>query len=404
MFTTAQTLTIPEKGVSAVRIRSVDILRGIIMVIMALDHTRDFFSNFHGGTLNYDAVGLSMYFTRWITHFCAPVFVFLSGASVFLSMRNGKSKKQASWMLFTRGIWLIILELTIIKIGWSFNFDFHGIFVQVIWAIGWSMIFLSLLIWLPMPLIAAIGLVIIFGHNEFDNIISGQTAFPTLWRILHQPGRVTIYDSYSLFILYPIVPWIGVMAVGYCFGKILSLPGKNRDRWVYTIGVSAIMLFIILRYSLTQKGLAFYGDPHPWQPQNTFRNSLLDFIRCEKYPPSLMYLLMTLGPSITLMPLFEKWSNPISRFFTVYGRVPMFYYILHIFLIHGMALTVGVLSGFPVSIFTDISSLFNATLHWGFSLPWVYFFWMSTVAILYLPCRWYMNIKMKYKKWWMSYL
>jgi len=380
------------------RVPSIDILRGIIMVVMALDHTRDYFSGFGGDPLDFHHASVIMFFTRWITHFCAPVFVFLSGASAFLSLNRGKTKKQASWTLFTRGVWLIILEVTILRFGWAFNLDYHRVFVQVIWAIGWSMIFLSVLIWLPEIWIAIIGGIIVLGHNLFDRIKPMDTAHPTLWKVLHAQGSWKYGDhyTYSIGFYYPLIPWIGVMALGYCFGRILLKPAAERNKWLYRIGLSAIVGFIVLRFS------NLYGNPNPWHHQDSHLNTLLDFIRCQKYPPSLLYLLMTIGPAITAMPLLDKLNNGIGRFFTVYGRVPLFYYILHIYTIHGLALITGLAMGFPISEFT--SSMFQHSQGWGFSLPIVYLYWAMAVLILYLPCRWYMRIKMQYRKWWMGYL
>ncbi|XZF16000.1 DUF1624 domain-containing protein [Chitinophagaceae bacterium MMS25-I14] len=382
------------------RIASIDILRGIIMIIMALDHVRDFFSGFKA----YDPLDLQhastfMFFTRWITHFCAPVFVFLAGTSAFLSMRRGKTKKESSLFLLSRGVWLILLELTIVRFGWQFNLDYHMVFVQVIWAIGWSMIFLSLLIFLPMPAIAAIALVIIFGHNALDGIrpaAMGEAG--PLWTVLHVHAPVPFGDHRTFMVLYPLVPWIGVMAAGYCFGNIMLLPEDRRNKLLYLVGFTCLALFFMLRAANV------YGDPFPWEPQPTRGRTVLAFIKVNKYPPSLLYLLMTIGSAITVMPLLEKLNNGLGRFFTVYGRVPMFYYILHIYLIHGMALVAGVIMGFPSHIFTDNGAIFRPDNGWGFSLPVVYLYWLCTVLLLYYPCRWFMQLKARNKSWWLSYL
>jgi uncharacterized membrane protein len=397
MNTTAETLALTEYNRSAQRISSVDILRGIIMVVMALDHTRDFFSAFKGNPLDFHQASIFLYFTRWITHFCAPVFVFLSGASAYLSMKRGKTKREISWMLFSRGVWLVLLELTVIKMGWSFSFNFHFEIVQVIWAIGWSMIVLSALVRLPLKFIALFGFILIFGHNLLDKVSTNDFAYPGLWNILHQPGRLNISDGYSFFVIYPLIPWIGVMAVGYCFGSILVLEPKRRDAVLFRSGISIVLFFIALRWT------NYYGDPRQWHIQGSPINTILDFLNCQKYPPSLLYLCMTLGPAIAIMPILEKMNNSISGFFTVYGRVPMFYYILHIYLIHTMALITGLILRFPTEIFRDPFTIQNST-GWGFSLPIVYLYWISAVLILYLPCKWYMNYKMKSKKWWLSYV
>ncbi|MBS1773202.1 MAG: DUF1624 domain-containing protein [Bacteroidetes bacterium] len=379
------------------RIVSIDILRGIIMVIMALDHTRDFFSNYHYDPLDLEHTTTAMFLTRWITHFCAPVFVFFAGTSSFLSFNRGKTKKEAAWFLLSRGIWLIILEFTIIRIGWMFNVDYTHLIVQVIWAIGWSMIVLSGLIFLPYQLILCFGLVVVFGHNALDNIHAeniGQNA--GWWNVLHEMGLIHLTDNVSLFVIYPLIPWIGVMALGYCFGKVFTKPEQDRNMWLYSIGIAAVVLFIITRY------INVYGDMHHWVKQDTILKTILSFIDCTKYPPSLLYLLMTLGPAILLLPMLEKWTNKISGFFLVFGRVPMFYYILHIYLIHIVAIIVAMTQSLPVSYFTE--DMFAPKPGWGFGLTGVYLFWFLIVGILYFPCRWFMKIKLSHKKWWLSYL
>jgi uncharacterized membrane protein len=387
-----------EINTKSARIASIDILRGIIMVVMALDHTRDYFSAYKGDPLDFDQVSVFMFFTRWITHFCAPVFVFLSGTSAYLSGRS-KSKKETALWLLTRGIWLVILEVTIVRLGWQFNIDYSLIFLQVIWAIGWSMIFLSAVVFLPLPVIAGISLIVIAGHNTLDSVhIKDMSSTSILWTVLHEPGRVNI-ATHTVFVLYPLVPWIAVMSIGYCFGVVLQKAYQGIMKILYQLGGSMIVAFIIIRW------INVYGDPQPWHMQSTWWKTALDFIRCQKYPPSLLYLLMTLGPAIFSLPLLEKISSTsFARIFTVYGRVPMFYYILHIYLIHTLALITGLVSGAALDLFTSNGALFDPSRHWGFSLPVVYAYWISTLAILYFPCRWYMRIKMQHKKWWLSYL
>lgn len=380
------------------RVQSIDILRGIVMVIMALDHTRDYFSGFKYDPLDFQHTTTALFLTRWITNFCAPVFVFLSGTSVFLSMNRGKTRKQASWLLLTRGLWLILLEVTVIRFGWFFNVDYSMLFLQVIWAIGWSMIFLSVVIHLPRSFILGIGLIMIFGHNVLDNIKPeqfGHMAF--LWDVLHVQGPIAFAPNEMAIIIYPLVPWLGVMATGYCFGALVQMPEAKRNRLFYAVGISAIVLFIIIRY------LNVYGDPRTWEPQATLWFTVLGFINCAKYPPSLLYLLMTLGPAIASLPLLEKARGAFNQFFTVYGRVPMFYYILHIYLIHILTLITGLAMGFPANRFTTNNAIFTHDA-WGFSLPIVYLWWLTVVFMLYFPCRWFMRYKQMHRSWWLSYL
>jgi uncharacterized membrane protein len=381
----------------AKRIQSIDILRGIVMVIMALDHTRDYFSNYHFSPTDLEHASTFMFFTRWITHYCAPIFIFLSGCSAFLSLRKGKTKSEASLFLLTRGIWLIILELTIVRFGWLFDMDFSLVVVQVIWAIGWSMIALSVLVFLPRSIILALGLVMVFGHNMLDGIVvdKGNTLW---WSFLHVQNTLPYYHQNVVIIAYPIVPWIGVMALGYCFGAIMMKGEAERNKWLYGIGLSSIVLFIILR------GFNIYGDMSPWVHQGAWWRDLLSILNCTKYPPSLLYLLMTIGPGIAVLPLLERWQGRLPKFFTVYGRVPMFYYILHIYLIHTMALVLALFMKVPAHYFVGGNAIFAPKPNWGFNLPMVYMFWVIAILLLYYPCRWFMKIKMSHKKWWLSYI
>lgn len=388
----------PQVAVPNNRIISVDILRGIVMVIMALDHTRDFFSNYRYDPLDFEHTNIAMFLTRWITHFCAPVFIFLAGTSAMLSFSRGKTKKEAAGFLFTRGIWLIVLELTLVRIGWQYDLDFNDLALQVIWAIGVSMMALSGLVFLPLPVIAGLGFLLVFGHNLLDSIHASDFGANALWwHLTHEQGFVQLGEGRSLFIIYPLIPWIGVMALGYCFGKVLLKPIAERNRLLRMIGGGAILLFIVLRFT------NLYGDPAPWQKREHTWQTILSFINCTKYPPSLLYLLMTIGPAIFIMPWLETIAGRIAHFFTVFGRVPLFYYILHLYVIHSLAIIAGVAGGFSVGDFLGSDKLFNPAAGWGFSLPIVYGFWLLAIAILYFPCAWFMRIKMTYRKRWLSY-
>ena len=378
------------------RIVSVDVLRGIVMVLMALDHTRDYFSNFAFSPTDLEHASTAMFLTRWITHYCAPVFIFLSGSSAFLSLQKGKTKKEASLFLLKRGVWLILLELTIVRFGWMFNVDYQVVIVQVIWAIGWSMVFLSMFIFLPLRLLAVLSLLVIFGHNMLDGIHGQQFGSNAIWwYLVHEQNGGQIAGS-NYFVAYPLVPWIAVMALGYCFGKLLLIEEGRRNVLLYQLGLGAILLFVVLRWG------NFYGDPRDWQPQAAWWRSVLSFIDCEKYPPSLLYLLMTLGPAIAVMPLLEKTRGFFSRFFQVYGKVPMFYYILHLYLIHAMAMALGLIKGFPFTYFTH--GFFDPAPNWGYGLPGVYLAWVIAILLLYFPCRWFVRIKRERKDWWLGYL
>lgn len=384
------------------RVESIDLLRGLIMIIMALDHVRDYF---HADSFVISPTDLSktntiFFFTRWITHFCAPVFMLLSGASAYLvGIRKGK--KALSRFLFTRGLWLIFLEFTIIKIGWSFNVNYQLLELIVIWALGVSMIVLALLIYLPVPWILGIALVMIFGHNSLDSVtVPGNGADALGWSLLHQPNFLQ-YGDFPIFVAYPLIPWIGVMAIGYCLGKLYTkeVDAAVRKKWLLIIGVSAVLLFTALRFSNA------YGDASKWQQQNSGWFTFLSFLNTSKYPPSLLYLLMTLGPSLIFLAYTESIRSWLAERIKVIGRVPMFYYIVHIYLFHTMALFATYFCGHkPGDMVLDTFVSFEPKLQgYGFSLGVTYAVWISNVLILYFLCKWYDRYKRTHSHWWLSY-
>ena len=379
------------------RIESIDILRGIIMVIMALDHTRDFFmvQNFDPTDLTKASTGL--FLTRFITHFCAPTFIFLAGTGAFLSLNRGKTKKEASIFLFTRGLWLVLLELTVIGFGWSFELNFNFFFVQVIWALGISMMVLSLLIYLPIPVIAAIGLVMIFGHDMYDKVAPAEFSKTggIIWQFLHIQGIVELNKNLHVYVLYPLIPWIGVMAAGYSFGSLFKLDAAQRVKIIFRIGITAIVLFIIIR------GINAYGDMHPWTDQHDLMRDVLSFINVQKYPPSLDYVLLTLGVALVALAALEHVKNRFTDIMLVFGRVPFFYYLLHLYLLHGAAVIVQAILA-PEGA-AKPNNLPGPAAE-GIPLPGVYAIWLLAIFILYFPCRWYMKYKMTHKQWWLSYL
>ncbi len=376
------------------RILSIDVLRGLIMIIMALDHTRDFFSNVYFDPLDLTKTSPQLFLTRWITHFCAPVFVFLAGTSAFLSFSSGKTKKEASLFLLTRGLWLIFAEIAIINLAWSFDPTYTFVGVQVIWAIGWSMVFLAGFIFLKPIYVGIIGLIMIFGHNALDGIKAESFgSYKILWMFLHEQNFINYANNTRFFgVMYPIIPWVGVMAAGFAFGTVFKMEAEKRKKWLLITAFSCIALFIIIRYT------NMYGDMKTWQPQNSWWKNVLAFINCSKYPPSLLYLLMTLGPSMLFLLLFEKWNNGLTRIFAVYGRVPFFYYVLHVVLIHGGAVLLSLVLGITPSTF------FEPNAQWGYSLRYVYLAWIIFVVLLYWPCKWFMHVKARRKDWWLSYL
>ena len=398
------------------RIDSIDLLRGIVMVIMMLDHTRDFV---HNAALQFDPTDLSrtnivLFFTRWITHFCAPVFVFLAGTGAYLQLARGKSKAQLSRFLVTRGLWLIFLELTIVKLGVFFNPDIRFLgFLQVIWVIGVSMIILAALIYLPKSAIATFGLLMIALHNLLDTIrVEGwqgpgspiPTVSEKLWIVLHQAfyGFPILGDNSPVIaVIYPLVPWVGVMAVGYAFGVLYQLDPQRRRRLLLTIGGAATALFIVIR------AINVYGDPSQWSSQKNFVFTVLSFVNTTKYPPSLLFLLMTLGPSILALAVFEVKTSggAIRSFFVTFGRVPLFFYILQWFTAHIISIVLHLAFGKPVSWLWQSPINFGQSQPGiGFNLGVVYLAWIAGVLLLYPLCRWFAGVKQRRRDWWLSYL
>jgi uncharacterized membrane protein len=387
------------------RLEAVDLLRGMVMALMALDHTRDYFhfGAVHGfDPLDLKTTTVALFLTRWITHFCAPVFIFLAGTGAFLSGTRGKSKRELSWYLVTRGAWLILLELTFINwAGWSFTINVHQSFGAVIWAIGWSMIVLAGLIHLPGRATTATGLALIVGHNAFDAVKpESWGSFAWLWRALHAGGPIEFAPGYFLYVAYPLIPWIGVMAVGYGFGKILLRARAERRSIVLKLGVALTLAFIALRFTNA------YGDHKPWSAQRNPVFTLLSFLDCVKYPPSLCYLLMTLGPALIVLALLDRKTplgfNPLL----VFGRVPLFYYLLHIPLIHGLAVLVETIrfGSVPWLIGDPFGAHSNMPANAGLGLIGTYAMWLVALATLYPLCRWFAELKRRRRNAWLSYV
>lgn len=397
-------MSISIPGLKNRRIQSIDLLRGIVMVIMALDHVRDYFHSeaFLNDPTNMETTTPILFFTRFITHYCAPVFVFLAGTSAFLYGRK-KTKKQLSKFLFTRGLWLIFLEFTVMTFLWWFDIYFRFFNLQVIWAIGLCMVLLSGIIYLPKKVIIGLGLLLIFGHNLLDGVtMSGTGPGAIAWYILHQAAFVQIGDTWFSF-LYPILPWIGTMSLGYIFGTLYNrdFGPALRKKWLLALGIGSIALFLILR------GINVYGDMAPWAIQKNNTYTLLSFLNVSKYPPSLQFLLITMGPSFLFLYFSENLKNKITQFFLVYGRVPLFYYVIHVLVIHVAAILGLVVTGgdWKIMLLT-MDSLMNGTMAgYGYSLGVVYAIWIGVVVVLYPACRWYMIYKAANKeKWWLSYL
>jgi len=391
--------------VKSKRITSIDLLRGFIMVIMALDHVRDYFhmDAFVYDPLDLDKTSVVLFFTRWITHFCAPIFILLAGTSAFLSGQR-KSKKELAAFLVKRGLWLIILEQTAINFSWFFNLHFTFFILGVIWVLGLSMICLAGLIFLPGKWILGIGLGMVFGHNLLDHVHFNTDNFTGfLWGAIHERKTFAIGETH-IGEGYQIIPWAGVMALGYCLGNIFAngVEVARRKKILLLLGVGSWLLFIIIR------SINVYGNLYPWTTQVSAVRTFLSFINISKYPPSLDYLLITEGFAFIFMAGTENISNQLTKIISVYGRVPMFYYIIHIWLIHLFALGLVVLQGHPWTDMTSFTSWVDGMpILKGYGLPlWaVYIVWLSLVAILYPLCKKYDRYKSSHKdKWWLSYL
>lgn len=391
----------PAAGYSRARLQSIDLLRGIVIVLMALDHVRDFF---HASAFLFDPLDLQMttpvlYLTRWITHFCAPTFVFLAGASAFLHARKIGSRAAMSRFLLTRGLWLILLEFTLVAYAW--NFTLNSIALQVIWAIGVSMVVLSALVWLPLPAIMAFGVLIVAGHNTLDSVTPAALGkLGPLWTLLHEEGPITLWNGFGVWVLYPLIPWIGVMALGYGLGFVFLQHAAIRFKTLTTLGLLMIAGFFLLRAS------GFYGEPRPWMLHADALATIGDFLNTRKYPPSLLYLLMTLGPVLVLLPWLERLKGFTAELFASFGRVPLFFYVLHLYLAHTLMMAVGMVMGYPAEIFVGVMAdpKIMIEIGWGFSLLVVYCVWLLVLAILYPACRWLGEVKRRRHKWWFSYI
>jgi uncharacterized membrane protein len=407
------------------RIDSIDLLRGIVMVVLMLDHTRDFV---HSAAFQFDPTDLTqtnvaLFLTRWITHYCAPVFVFLAGTGAYLQLARGKSRKDLSRFLITRGLWLIVLEFTVVRFGATFNLDyrFFGM-MQVIWVIGVSMILLAGLIYLPLRVVAGFGLALIALHNLLDRFhVQGWhgpgSAVPGFWTkvyiVLHQafePFPILGWPSPVVFLLYPLIPWVGVMAVGYAFGVIYQWDAARRRRLLLLVGTIGTILFIFVR------AINVYGDPSHWARQRTVTFTVLSFLNTTKYPPSLLFLLMTLAPAMFALAWFESTqpalqlshppgANRIRKFFITFGRVPLFFYLLQWPTAHLIAVIAHLVAGKPWRwMFGSLIGVAPPPPGVGFNLAVVYLCWVVGIVILYPLCKWFAGVKARRRDWWLSYL
>jgi uncharacterized membrane protein len=406
--TSATALQSPQAGQVAApqtrrRVESIDVLRGIVMILMALDHVRDYFGAAGVDPTNPATTTGALFFTRWITHICAPVFFLLTGAGAFFVSRR-RSTARLSRYLFARGLWLIVLELFVLRcFGWQFNFDYQVTLLTVLWALGWSMLVLSVLVYLPPRIVTATGVAMILVHNLFDGIqpaVFGSLA--PIWSILHSPGVVFSDGRHVVFAAYPLIPWVGVAAAGYGLGQIFLWDAGRRRALLLRLGAVLILAFLALRV------VNVYGDPRPWTGEASLFRTALSFLNATKYPPSLLFLLMTLGPALLLLRAVDRPTPAWLRPALVIGRVPLFYFVLHVVLMHGLAVLICYVRYGAVHWMFESPGLaqFPVTQPpgWPVSLPVVYVLWACVVAMLYPLCRWFAAVKRRRADWWLSYL
>ena len=384
------------------RLESVDVVRGLIIILMALDHTRDYFGDLAADPTNLATTTAPLFFTRWITHFCAPAFFLLTGVGAFLSLSR-MTRAELSRFLLTRGIWLIVLELTVLRFAMQFNFDYRVTIVTVLWALGCAMIVLAGLVWLPLWLIGAIGGAMVLGHNLLDGVSAASFgALAPLWTVLHAPGFLVHTERVSLIISYVLIPWVGVTALGFALGGVFRLDPVHRAYLLRWLGWGAIAAFLLLRLA------NFYGDPVPWSRQPSLLWTVISFLDVSKYPPSLLFLLMTLGPVLLLLHLFDGTVPAAFRPALAIGKVPLFFFLGHFYVIHLLAVAASYLRYGEIGEMFRSPDLahfpFSAPPGWSASLPMIYAIWAGVLFIMFPLCRWYADVKRRNAAWWLSYL
>ncbi len=386
------------------RVQCVDALRGLVMIIMALDHTRDFF---HSGAMTFQPDDLTrttavLFFTRWITHFCAPTFMFTAGLGAWLWLQRGRTKGELSSFLWTRGLWLVVLELTVLRFAFFFSLTEGSVMLTILWALGWSMVALGFLAHIPIRILAPLSIAVIVLHNLADSVRAAQFGGAAwIWNILHQNGAFRVHGALVL-VAYPLVPWIFVMAAGFCFGPILAMAPPMRRWWMVRIGLGMTLAFIVIR------AINIYGDPVRWSTKIPGM-TVLSFLRVTKYPPSLDFLLMTLGPALLLMAFFDRLTFTKTNPLIVFGRVPLFYFLLHFLLVHVLTIP------FALVHYGRAAFLLNPTPNmggaanlyppaYGYPLWVVYAVWIGVVVMLYPACLWFGRLKARRSDWWLGYL
>jgi uncharacterized membrane protein len=385
------------------RVDAVDVLRGAVMVLMVLDHTRDYFGNAAIDPTDLSQVGPGLFLTRWVTHFCAPVFAFLAGTGAYLAGSRGRSRGDLVAFLASRGFWLIFLELTVVRLGLFFDPVSAPVILTVLWSIGASFIVLAGLVFLPSRVVGALGVLLIATHGLVGGLSPGSEAPATLQvasAFLLRPGLVPLPGDIILLVGYPLLPWLGVVAAGYGFGEVIRLEPRRRRRVMWITGTAMSAAFVILR------AWGVYGEPRPWTTQATPLMTWLSFVNCTKQPPSLLFVLMTLGPAIAALAVIDRLDirGPFGRVFLTLGRVPLFYYLLQWPVIHGLAVLLGLVRGLPVAWQFSAAALGPPPEGWELSLPGIYAAWAVVLVVLYLPCRWFAGVKARHPGGWLSYL
>jgi uncharacterized membrane protein len=384
------------------RVDAIDVLRGAVMVLMVLDHTRDYFGDASLVPTDLSRASPALFLTRWVTHFCAPVFAFLAGTGAYLAGSRGWSRYDLAAFLATRGIWLIFLEVTVVRFGLFFDPVSAPVLLTVLWSIGASFLVLAGLVFLPSRVVGALGVLLIATHGLADGFLPATPAPATqaASALLLRPGLLPLPDGVTVFVAYPLLPWLGVVAAGYGFGEVIRLePGRRRQVMAIT-GVVLIAAFVILR------AWGVYGEPNPWETQATPLLTALSFVNCTKQPPSLLFVLMTLGPAITALAVIDAVGihGAVGRVLVTFGRVPLLYYLLQWYVIHGLAVLAGLVRGLPVTWQFSAAALGPPPEGWPLSLPGIYVAWAVVLVIQYVPCLWFAGVKARHPGGWLSYL
>jgi uncharacterized membrane protein len=386
------------------RVDAVDVLRGAVMVLMVLDHTRDYFGNAILNPTDLSQSSPALFMTRWVTHFCAPVFAFLAGTGAYLAGSRGRSWRDLAKFLASRGVWLIFLELTVVRIGLFFDPVGAPVFLTVLWSIGASFVVLAGLIILPSRVVGALGVLLIATHGVARGLLppdsDSTAALQAAATLLLRPGALPMPDGILVVVAYPLLPWLGVVAAGYGFGEVIRLEPERRRRVMWILGLAMTAAFVIPRASNV------FGDPSPWTTEATPLLTGLSFVNCTKQPPSLLFVLMTLGPAIVALAVIDRVDSrgPVGRALVTLGRVPLFYFLLQWFVIHGLAVLMGLARGLPVAWQFSPAALDTPPDGWALGLPGIYLAWVVVLAVLYIPCRWFAGVKARHPGGWLAYL